>query len=298
MKLSIEKNEENYAAVIIKVENLIELNGLDNLRGIPVFGKHALVSKDFPIGSLAVVFTSESQLSERFCERNNLYRHNEYNEDKSKTGYLEDNRRVRAIRLRGNPSSALALEIDSLSYLGDISKLKEGDQFTHINGEEVCRKYMKKVANPRGGNKTKGKNKKFERISTKTFPEHWSTPQLLRNLDAFDPSDHVYVTQKLHGCVKGDTLVETENGVQTIQEVVEAKNAKTVKSFDVNSQEVVFAPIGKYFYKPNDGEWFEIELENGQNITITGNNPVWLPDLGVYRRVDELKGDENILFDA
>ena len=48
---------------------------------------------------------------------------------------------------------------------------------------------------------------------------------------------------------------------------------------------------------PEDGEWYEIELEDGRKITITGNNPVWIPELNAYRRVDELNGDEFLLID-
>ena len=33
----------------------------------------------------------------------------------------------------------------------------------------------------------------------------------------------------------------------------------------------------------------------GTKLTITGNNPVWCPELNCYRRVDELNGDEKLL---
>ena len=39
----------------------------------------------------------------------------------------------------------------------------------------------------------------------------------------------------------------------------------------------------------------EIELEDGTKLTITGNNPVWLPTLNCYRRVDELKQGDYVL---
>lgn len=295
MKLTNEN--ENYSATVIEITSLRGLDGLDNLMGIPVFGETALVSKDHEIGELGIVFTAETQLSEDFVKRNNLYRKSEFNDDPLKTGYLEINRRVKAIRLRGNISSALFLPLECLEYLGvKPEDLKVGDSFTHINGIEVCRKYVIKTPQSKF-NKIKGKNKKFEIISARTFPEHYDTYNYWRNSKFFRDNDEVVVTQKLHGCVSGDTLVETENGVQRIDDVVNKKNAKTVKAFDISSKKEVFAPIGEYFFKPNDGEWYEIELENGKKINITGNNPVWLPDLGVYRRVDDLKGDENLLID-
>jgi hypothetical protein len=35
--------------------------------------------------------------------------------------------------------------------------------------------------------------------------------------------------------------------------------------------------------------WYEVELEDGQKIVITGNNPVWMADLDCYRKVENLK---------
>ena len=37
------------------------------------------------------------------------------------------------------------------------------------------------------------------------------------------------------------------------------------------------------------------QLEDGTKLTITGNNPVWLPTLNCYRRVDELKQGDYVL---
>ena len=47
--------------------------------------------------------------------------------------------------------------------------------------------------------------------------------------------------------------------------------------------------------KENTHQWYEIELEDGRKIKLTGNHKVYLPDLNCYRRVDELQGDENLL---
>ena len=44
-------------------------------------------------------------------------------------------------------------------------------------------------------------------------------------------------------------------------------------------------------------QWYKITLENGTTLNITGNDTVYLPKLKCYRRVDELDGNEEILFD-
>lgn len=110
------------------------------------------------------------------------------------------------------------------------------------------------------------------------------------------PEDTVNVSVKVHGCVKDDTIVETkEYGNKKIKEIVDNKMQCHIKAMDTSTNEIVFVPIDDFYTIPNDGEWYEIELENGYKITITGNNPVWLPLLNCYRRVDELNGDEFLL---
>jgi intein/homing endonuclease len=47
--------------------------------------------------------------------------------------------------------------------------------------------------------------------------------------------------------------------------------------------------------KSNNNDWYELELEDGKTITLTGNHKVYLPELDCYRRVEDLKGDEVFL---
>jgi intein/homing endonuclease len=105
----------------------------------------------------------------------------------------------------------------------------------------------------------------------------------------------IVVTQKLHGCVDKNTLIETDIGIKTIGEIVDNRLNVKVKSMNIQTNEIIFSKIDDFYLLKDDGEWYEIELEDGRTIIITGNNPVWLPDLGCYRRVDELSGNENLL---
>lgn len=110
------------------------------------------------------------------------------------------------------------------------------------------------------------------------------------------PDDIVSITSKVHGCVDASTLINCSDGVtRTIKEIVDNKLPVEIEAFDIQTQQKVFVPIDNYYLQENDGEWYEIELENGKTIKITGNNPVWLPELGCYRRVDELTGEESLL---
>src|ERR1044072_1636793 len=108
MKLDAPANE-NYAAVIVRVRNILPLPKRDRIFGVPVLGLHAITDGSTQVGDLVVMFGAETQLSLEYAAENNLHRHGNLNVDESKSGYLEDNRRVRAIQFAGNRSDALIM---------------------------------------------------------------------------------------------------------------------------------------------------------------------------------------------
>ena len=77
MKLTTEN--ANYCATIVRIHNLVDLQGLDNLKGVNAFGYTALVPKNYEVGQLCVLFVAESQLSEDYVKNNNLSRKAELN---------------------------------------------------------------------------------------------------------------------------------------------------------------------------------------------------------------------------
>ena len=287
--------EPNYAAQIVRVSQLLTLAGADRLDGIPLFGMQALTSKGgVKVGDLGVLFPTECQLSEDFCKKNNLYSSQLLNENTWAKGYLSDNRSVRAIKLRGHNSNCLFMTLRSLENIGiDVSALKEGDVFNSIGGVEICRKYkivQQQSSNPK--NKTRNQQRKC-RIEEKLLPMHIDTDNWWRNEHKISDETEVIVTAKYHGCVHESTMIDTlEYGSKTIGEIVNNKINCRIKARDIVSNEDIFVPIDQYYRIDNDGDWYELEMEDGTKLIITGNNPVWLPEHGCYRRVDELiEGD-------
>lgn len=208
MKFQEPKNI-NYAATVVRVRHINPLANCDNIVGVPLLGYQAIVSKDTQVGDLGVVFTAETQLSLEYASINNLHRHENLNEVPGKVGYLEDNRRVRAMRLRGHRSDALFMPLDSLAYLGiDVSQLAEGDTFDEINGHPICQKYV--VRQPKERGPSNQPKKREPRVDEKLFPKHFDTANFFRVPEAIKPTDHVIVTQKLHGTSIriGHTLVK------------------------------------------------------------------------------------------
>lgn len=199
MKLTIDN--ENYCATVIRIHSLHDLDGLNNLVAVRHFNYQALVSRDHQIGELGILFVAETKLSNDFCHHNNLYRDKDLNKDQEKAGYIERSGRVKALKLRGNLSTALFIPLSSLQYLDiKVDELKEGDTFTHINDIEICNKYVP-VINIRGSakNKVRGKSKKFIRVDAINFPEHYDTANYWRCKHNINDDDTIVVTQKLHG---------------------------------------------------------------------------------------------------
>lgn len=197
--MRLENKNENYCATIVSVKTILKLNGLDNLVGVPMFGFQALTQKTVKEGELKVLFTAETQLSGDYCRYNNLYRHKELNINPEEVGYLEDSRRVRAIKFRGNVSSAMLMPLSSLSYLGvDPDNFNEGDCFTHINNIEVCKKYViKQPRSSMGGSSNNAQRK--QRVESRLIPEHLDSANWWKNEHLIDDNEEIIVTQKIHG---------------------------------------------------------------------------------------------------
>lgn len=224
---------------------------------------------------------------------------------KAKCGFFAHNGRVRMIRLKKTPSMGYLFSKDEMAkYCPKVKDINMEDylnvDFDTVDGELFVKAYVPPIKEQgvRGSkqNKRDKKAKRFDRIIDWSF--HYDTAILAKNIWKIRPNDVVTVTNKLHGCVERNTIVDTlEFGKMEIGNIVDNKIDCHIKAFDTSNEKIVYVPIDAHYMIPEDGEWYEIELEDGRKITITGNNPVWIPELNAYRRVDELNGDEFLLID-
>ena len=199
MKLQ-EPVNPNYAATVVRLHAINILPNCDNVVGAPLFGYQSIVSKDHQVGDLGIMFPPEVQLGPFFCTENNLYRHGNLNKNPEKTGYIEDNRRVKAIKFRGHQSNCLFMPLDSLSWTGiNIGDLKEGDTFDAIDGVEICRKYVSRVAREPGMAGSKKGKSADPRVDILHIPEHPDTQNYFKNSHSIAGDTQIIVTQKLHG---------------------------------------------------------------------------------------------------
>lgn len=317
-----------YCAAICRIGEVKPIEGSDFLGQTVVFGQNLVVRKDeMKEGDIVVYCPIETVLNKGFLSTNNLYEMGEKernsnfkevqqlcdegktDEAKSKVGFFNKHGRIKILTLRKVPSVGFIFKPENLLKWKpnlDLSDLESymNQQFDTIDGEMFIKVYVPVIPNQhtRDGNRMRRKNekkiKRMSRMIAGEFSFHYDTNQLNNNMWRIGPTDKVTITLKVHGCVQKDSIINTkEYGDLTIGEIVDNKIDCHIKAFDVSNGEIVYVPIDKHYMIPNDGEWYEVELENGTKLIITGNNPVWLPKLETYKRVDELNGDEYVLID-
>ena len=187
-----------YCGYVVKVKELRKHTNADRLQIATFFGNDTVVSLDVQVGDLGVYFPTDGQLSEKFCEVNNLVRRKD-DAGNNIGGFMDPvKRNVTTIRLRGEKSDGLYLPISCLALFGDISTLKEGDTISVFNGNEICQKYIPARKNKQNNNNGNHARKKKAPVAP-LFMEHADTEQLAYNLNAFKPGDQIEITLKMHG---------------------------------------------------------------------------------------------------
>ena len=269
MKINKPENS-TYCATVVKIVSLIKLDNCDNVVATSIFGYQAIVGKDTQAGDIGLVFPAETQLSDDYCKYNNLYRHEDKNEDESKKGYIEDNRRIKAVKFRGNRSSCLFMPLSSLEWTGvDVDKLKEGDEFDILNGKEICKKYVRKVRANRGNLQQKAK--RFNRVDPEFMPEHFKTDHFFKFAPDLNPETDVIISQKLHGTSIriGHTVCKRKlNFFEKILDTCGVMIQKTEFDYVYGSRKVVKdinSPYQEHYYNPT--------LTNHTTTVIL---PVWI----------------------
>jgi len=192
----------NNTAVIVEIKSIRKHNNADRLQIVDIFGTQVITDLSTNVGDIMIYFDSNLKLSDSFLKNNNLYRTAELNSDKNKTGYFDDNGRVKAIKLKGEFSDGMLMPIDSLNFiskkLSDI--LIPGFEFNDISGEKICEKYIKPLPKSSSGSGSNKKNSgRVKAFISPMFVEHWDTGQFFKNQHTIPPHSICYIEEKVHG---------------------------------------------------------------------------------------------------
>ena len=86
-----------------------------------------------------------------------------------------------------------------------------------------------------------------------------------------------------------------EKGNLTIKELVENKIQCKVKGYNKETKEIIWTPIINWYINKNKEKWYELKLEDGKSIRLTGNHKVFCKNLNDYKKVKDLTENDDIL---
>lgn len=188
----------NYLCKIVRLEGVSKHPNADKLQVVNVDFQSVVTGMDAKDGDLYVFFPLESQINAEFLSATNAFRHKELNADKEQAGFFEDNRRVRAVKLRGVKSMGYIVPLHIVEhftgkYLGNYVGL----EFDTIGDKLMVNKYVIRVKEPRA--LRLGKKPRISRLVEGQVRLHVDTEQLRKNAFEVNPDDHITITYKYHG---------------------------------------------------------------------------------------------------
>lgn len=263
----------SYCAYITRIKNLRKHSNADRLQVGECFGNSIIVDLNTKEGDLGVYFPTDGRLGIEYCEENNLLRKKDENGNNI-GGYLEpEKRHIKTIKLRGEPSDGLFMPLKSLEKFCDITKLKEGDTITVLNGILICEKYI-----PRSSRRTNKQNinikKKKDVEVFPYFEEHVDTTQLAYNLNQFKEGDLCYITLKLHGTSQRTSHAIKEQKRKLpkwIYNILHIPSVKRTWDYVTGTRRVILENFHGGFYGDNEfrklwHDYFLGKLHKGESI--------------------------------
>lgn len=211
-----------YCCSIVKVDNITDVPDSDFLCQTIINGRTMVVNKEFiKMGDIVFYISNECCINLGFLKENNMFRDASLNKNKEKQGYIEQNGRIKMIKLRGIYSMGLIINANELrKYCPSIPLDLEpyiGEDFDTLDGKLFVKPYFPEKYNngSQGNGKRRNKllqkyvNKKQSKIILGQFSYHYDTKLFEKDIKSFKPDDFVYISVKLHGTsfILSNTLV-------------------------------------------------------------------------------------------
>ena len=243
-----ENYKQEYCAQVVKIGELIPIEGSDFLARTSVNGFNVVVGKnDVKEGEIMIYAKLETEVNTDFLSVNNQFeigeRHlnknyeevqalmDEGKDDEAKklVGYFNKYGRVRIVKLRKCPSEGCLFTIDALAkwkpeianydfsqcFIPNKDGIVEPFCFDTIGGDLFVKAYVPRISNREQARadraaKRNRKLKRFDRMVEGQFSYHYDTCQLADNMWRIKPESPVFVSVKEHGTslIVGKLLVK------------------------------------------------------------------------------------------
>ena len=123
--------------------------------------------------------------------------------------------------------------------------------------------------------------------------------QLADTFKAKKHNQYPYIGQpKFDGCISGDTTLITENGKKKAMDVYQDKD-KFILSRNLTNGKDEMKPILDHLKDTETSiktpKWYIIKTSTGKELKVTENHLIYLPELDVWRSVDNLVIGDKLL---
>ena len=197
----------NYLAKVVSLGKSVTHPNADRLQGFIIDHARIYVDLSFKEHDICIYFPLECQIDSRILSFLNLYSDKSLNKDNSKAGFFNSKGRVRAVRLRSEPSQGFIMKAEDFLYavatFASFNRLIDSDsigqEFDSINDEIIVKNYVVETQRKSGVKSDKKLANKVSRIVENQFRFHIDTEQLRKNIFKVNRNDYVSITAKLHG---------------------------------------------------------------------------------------------------
>lgn len=233
----------SYAPYVAKIDSLGKHPKADRLQLAQIRGQTVVVGLEIKEGDLGLFFPEGGQLGEEFAQANDLVRRTDPATGLRAGGLFEENRRIKAVALRGVKSEGFWIPVDSLikltdaTYRASVVKLKDGQELKEFAGFVLGKKYYTP--------------KQREQIAAGTFKQRREVHELAKHADtkpfalAKDsiPAGSWYsLTEKLHG-TSGRTYKGRVKAEERLWDRVKAFFGRPTIRVVTGSRNVVFEKV-------------------------------------------------------
>lgn len=126
-----------------------------------------------------------------------------------------------------------------------------------------------------------------------------SSKLLPGNAEGNFPSDYIAKTDETR-CLSYDSLILTDLGYLKIGDIVENNINCKVLSYNENNDRLEFKKIIGSDSSRNNNDWYNVECIDGDgniiDIKATSNHMFYLPELNIYRNLNQLISGDSLLF--
>lgn len=221
IEISREANQ-NYLAKIFVIDNIKKHPDAEKLQIVNVDFIEVVTGLEAKLGDIYIFIPAESKLNSDFLAFTNSFRKSELNRDKTRKGFVEDNLRIRCVKLRGIISAGYIIPVKDLEAFAGISlENYVGEYFdTVIDSNNTEIKLIEKYVPKRVINNVNGKSAKTTNVSKiveKQFYFSVDVENFRRNCHKINPNTIISVSKKFHGTnfVCSHVLIKKElNGLE------------------------------------------------------------------------------------